>query len=135
MAEQAQAADVRVTVAYATPQGEFLQPLAVAPGTTLGQAIEASGVLAGFPEINLVTQPAGIYGKKKTLETVLREHDRIEIYRALVADPKDSRRKRAAKKEGAATSVSAGVAGSVAAATPDVSAAPGPAGADDAAAG
>jgi putative ubiquitin-RnfH superfamily antitoxin RatB of RatAB toxin-antitoxin module len=45
-----------------------------------------------------VTQPVGIYGKKKTLDTVLRERDRIEIYRPLVADPKDSRRRRAAKK-------------------------------------
>jgi putative ubiquitin-RnfH superfamily antitoxin RatB of RatAB toxin-antitoxin module len=74
----------------------------VAPGTTIGQAVEASGVLACFPEINLVTQPVGIYGKKKTLETVLRERDRIEIYRPLVADPKDSRRRRAAKKEAGA---------------------------------
>jgi putative ubiquitin-RnfH superfamily antitoxin RatB of RatAB toxin-antitoxin module len=49
-----------------------------------------------------VTQPVGIYGKKKTLDTVLRERDRIEIYRPLVADPKDSRRKRAAKKTGPA---------------------------------
>jgi putative ubiquitin-RnfH superfamily antitoxin RatB of RatAB toxin-antitoxin module len=56
-------------------------------------------VLASFPEINLVTQPVGIYGKKKTLDTQLAERDRIEIYRPLLADPKDSRRKRAAKKQ------------------------------------
>jgi putative ubiquitin-RnfH superfamily antitoxin RatB of RatAB toxin-antitoxin module len=93
------AEDVQVWVAYATPLEEFLHPMRVAPGTTIGQAIEGSGVLARFPEINLVTQPVGIYGKKKTLETVLRERDRVEIYRPLVADPKDSRRKRAAKKE------------------------------------
>jgi putative ubiquitin-RnfH superfamily antitoxin RatB of RatAB toxin-antitoxin module len=48
-----------------------------------------------------VTQPVGIYGKKKTLETELRALDRVEIYRPLVADPKDSRRKRAAKKQSA----------------------------------
>lgn len=92
---------VDVVVAYATPQQEFLQPMQVAPGTTIGQAIEGSGVLARFPEINLVTQPVGIYGKKKTLDTALRARDRIEIYRPLVADPKDSRRKRAAKKAAA----------------------------------
>jgi len=86
---------------YATPQQEFIQPMQVLPGTTIGQAIEGSGVLARFPEINLVTQSVGIYGKKKTLDTALRERDRIEIYRALVADPKDSRRKRAAKKAAA----------------------------------
>ena len=89
---------LQVWVSYATAQDEFIHPMHVAPGTTIGQAIEGSGVLARFPEINLVTQPVGIYGKKKTLETVLRERDRIEIYRPLVADPKDSRRKRAAKK-------------------------------------
>ncbi|MFC5478828.1 RnfH family protein [Massilia suwonensis] len=91
-----------VVICYARPQQEFLQPLQVAPGTTIGQAIEASGVLAAFPEINLVTQPVGIFAKKKTLETVLRANDRIEIYRPLIADPKDSRRKRAAKKEAVA---------------------------------
>jgi putative ubiquitin-RnfH superfamily antitoxin RatB of RatAB toxin-antitoxin module len=91
-----------VVVCYATPWQEFLRPLEVAPGTTIGQAIEASGVLAAFPEINLVTQPVGIFAKKKTLDTVLREHDRVEIYRPLVADPKESRRKRAAKKDAAA---------------------------------
>jgi putative ubiquitin-RnfH superfamily antitoxin RatB of RatAB toxin-antitoxin module len=91
--------EVQVWVSYAKPGEEFIHPMRVAPGTTIGQAIESSGVLARFPEINLVTQPVGIYGKKKTLETVLRERDRVEIYRPLVADPKDSRRKRAAKKE------------------------------------
>ena len=93
---------IGVVVCYATPTREFLRALDVAPGTTIGQAIEASGVLAAFPDINLVTQPVGIYAKKKTLDTVLRERDRIEIYRPLVADPKDSRRKRAAKKDAAA---------------------------------
>jgi len=102
MAEQAQGAEeLQVYVVYATPQQQFIRPMRVAPGTTIGQAIEGSGVLASFPDINLVTQPVGIYGKKKTLDTALRERDRIEIYRALVADPKDSRRKRAAKKAGA----------------------------------
>ena len=98
MAEEA----VQVYVIYAKPSEEFIHPMQVAPGTTIGQAIEQSGVLQRFPEISLVTQPVGIYGKKKTLDTVLRERDRIEIYRPLVADPKDSRRKRAAKKQAAA---------------------------------
>jgi putative ubiquitin-RnfH superfamily antitoxin RatB of RatAB toxin-antitoxin module len=93
-------AELRVYVAYATPQREFIRPLRVGPGTTIGHAIEASGVLDSFPEINLVTQPVGIYSKKKTLETELRDGDRVEIYRPLIADPKESRRKRAAKKQG-----------------------------------
>ena len=94
---------VHVAVCYATPSQEFLHELTVEQGTTIGAAIEASGVLAAFPDINLVTQPVGIFAKKKTLDTVLRERDRIEIYRPLVADPKDSRRKRAAKKEAVAS--------------------------------
>jgi putative ubiquitin-RnfH superfamily antitoxin RatB of RatAB toxin-antitoxin module len=98
----AEVGELQVYVTYALPQSEFIRPLRVAPGTTVGQAIEQSGVLATFPDINLVTQPVGIYGKKKTLETALRDRDRVEIYRPLVADPKDSRRKRAAKKQASA---------------------------------
>jgi hypothetical protein len=93
---------VDVVVCYAKAGEEFLRPMRVAPGTTIGQAIEMSGVLESYPEINLSTQPVGIFAKKKTLDTVLREGDRVEIYRPLVADPKDSRRKRAAKREGGA---------------------------------
>ena len=99
MASEAEA--LQVYVVYATPGDEFIHPMRVAPGATIGQAIEGSGVLSRFPEINLVTQPVGIYGKKKTLDTVLRDRDRVELYRALVADPKESRRKRAAKRQGA----------------------------------
>jgi hypothetical protein len=90
---------LQVYVCYATPSREFLHPMKVPPGTTIGDAIEQSGVLAEFPEINLELQPVGIYSKKKPLDTVLRALDRVEIYRPLVADPKDSRRRRAAKKD------------------------------------
>jgi putative ubiquitin-RnfH superfamily antitoxin RatB of RatAB toxin-antitoxin module len=90
---------LQIYVCYATPQREFIQAIKVEQGTTIAQAIEQSRVLMEFPEINLATQPVGIYAKKKTLDTVLRERDRIEIYRPLVADPKDSRRRRAAKKD------------------------------------
>ncbi|MFC5461000.1 RnfH family protein [Massilia niabensis] len=90
---------LEVVLCYATARAEFLHTMQVAPGTTIGQAIEGSGVLLAFPDINLVTQPVGIFAKKKTLDTTLRDRDRIEIYRPLVADPKDSRRRRAAKKD------------------------------------
>jgi putative ubiquitin-RnfH superfamily antitoxin RatB of RatAB toxin-antitoxin module len=92
---------VQVYVCYAVDQREWIRTMQVEPGTTIGQAIEQSGVLEAFPDINLTTAPVGIYAKKKTLETVLRERDRVEIYRPLVADPKDSRRRRAAKKDAA----------------------------------
>jgi putative ubiquitin-RnfH superfamily antitoxin RatB of RatAB toxin-antitoxin module len=96
-----------MSVCYASDKHEWLRELQVAPGTTIGEAIERSGVLEAFPDINLTTQPVGIYAKKKTLDTVLREHDRVEIYRPLVADPKESRRKRAAKKAGVSDSPAA----------------------------
>ena len=70
---------------------------AASMGTTIGQAIEISGILQDAPEINLATMPVGIYNKKKTLDTVLRARDRVEIYRPLIADPKDARRRRAKK--------------------------------------
>lgn len=92
---------MHVTLCYATPTMEILRDVQIAPGTTIGQAITASGVLAELPGFDLATSPVGIYGKKKPLDTVLREHDRIELYRPLVADPKDSRRRRAQKKDAA----------------------------------
>ena len=93
MAEQ-----IHVQVCYATDTSEYLRALTVEQGATIAQAIEQSGILAEIPGIDLATQPVGIYAKKKPLDTVLREHDRIEIYRPLVADPKETRRKRAEKK-------------------------------------
>jgi len=93
---------LEISVCYASDKFEWLHPMQVEVGTTIGQAIERSGVLEAFPDINLATQPVGIYAKKKALDTALRERDRIEIYRPLVADPKESRRRRAAKKEDAA---------------------------------
>ncbi len=89
---------IRVQVCYATPREQALRDLTVAVGATLRQAIEQSGILQGFPEIDLATNRVGIFGKVKALDTALREHDRIEIYRPLIADAKDARRRRAAKK-------------------------------------
>lgn len=89
---------LHVQVCYAAPQREVLRDLVVEQGTTIEQAIAQSGIVTDIPGIDLATQPVGLYGKKRPLDTVLRERDRIEIYRPLVADPKDSRRRRAAKK-------------------------------------
>ncbi|CDG83404.1 RnfH family protein [Janthinobacterium agaricidamnosum] len=88
---------LNIQVCYATPHSEFLRDLHVAPGTTLEQAVRLSGLLEQVAGIDLATVPVGIYGKKKTLDTVLREHDRVEVYRPLLADPKEARRRRAAK--------------------------------------
>ena len=88
---------IKVQVCYATPEMEFLRDLEVAPGTTLEQAVLLSGLAQAVPELNLDGAAVGIYGKKKTLATVMREHDRVEVYRPLLADPKETRRRRAAK--------------------------------------
>ena len=93
------AGKLRVEVCYARPDTVFLKELQVAPGATLEQAIRASGVLAHAPEIDLAGCKTGIYGKLKPLDTVLRDRDRVEIYRPLQADPKEARRRRVAKKE------------------------------------
>ena len=92
-------AEILVQVCFATPAAEVLRTVTVEEGTTIEQAVRLSGILADVPGIDLSVQPVGLYGKKKPLDTVLRERDRIEIYRPLVADPKDSRRKRAQKKQ------------------------------------
>jgi hypothetical protein len=89
---------LHVQVCYASALREFYRDLTVEQGTTIEQAIAHSGVLEDIPGIDLAVQPVGLYGKKRPLDTVLREHDRIEIYRPLVADPKESRRRRADKK-------------------------------------
>ncbi len=89
---------IKVQVCYATPSFEFLRDLELIAGTTLEQAINQSGLLQQVGGIDLATCAVGIHGKKKTLDTVLREHDRVELYRPLIADPKEARRRRASGK-------------------------------------
>jgi putative ubiquitin-RnfH superfamily antitoxin RatB of RatAB toxin-antitoxin module len=90
-----------VEVCYALPDTSFLVQLDVAAGTTIAEAIAASGVLARFPEIDLARNKLGLFGKLKPADTVLRDRDRIEIYRPLQADPMESRRRRARHKAAA----------------------------------
>lgn len=87
---------IQVEVAYATPETQVIIPLEVAQGTTLEQAIQQSGVLKQFPEIDLGVNKVGIFGKLGKLNQALREKDRVEIYRKLIADPKEVRKQRAA---------------------------------------
>ena len=86
-----------VEVAYALPDKQSLVSLEVEKGTTLEEAIEASGILDSFEQIDLTKDRVGIFSKFATLDTVLREKDRVEIYRPLIADPKKVRKERAAK--------------------------------------
>ena len=91
---------IAVEVCHIGPQVRFLRSLQVALGTTIGQALEQSGIYAVLPELAASAFKVGIYSKLKTLDTVLREHDRIEIYRPLLVDPMTARRARANKKAG-----------------------------------
>jgi putative ubiquitin-RnfH superfamily antitoxin RatB of RatAB toxin-antitoxin module len=84
---------IHVQVCYATPTSVFLRDVTLQQGATLEQAVKQSGLLQEVPEVDLATMQVGIYAKKKTLDTVLREHDRVEIYRPLIADPKNARRR------------------------------------------
>ena len=88
-----------VEVTYALPEEQMLITLDVKPGTTAEQAVKLSGVLERFTEIDLTKNKLGIFGKTTKADQVLRDKDRVEIYRPLIADPKESRRKRAEKKE------------------------------------
>lgn len=96
MAESAAA--IVVEIVYALPDRQIVQSMEVTPGTTLQQALDASGLLQRFPEISQNGLDAGIYGKRADCSTVLRAFDRIEIYRPLIADPKQARRARTRKK-------------------------------------
>jgi uncharacterized protein len=86
-----------VEVAYALADKQSLISIKVEKGATLKEAVEASGILDTFEEIDLSKDRVGIFSKFATLETVLREKDRVEIYRPLIADPKKVRKERAAK--------------------------------------
>jgi uncharacterized protein len=89
--------EILVEVAYALPQQQLILPVRVSAGTTAEQAVLASGILQKFPGIDLSQSQLGIFGKLIKSDTVLREHDRVEIYRELIADPKEVRRQRAAE--------------------------------------
>jgi len=86
-----------VEVAYALEKKQTLLELEVSEGTTLKQAVELSGIIDIYPQVDLTKDKTGIFGKIAKLDTILREKDRIEIYRPLIADPKQVRKERAAK--------------------------------------
>ncbi len=82
---------MRIEVVYALAQRQERLLLELAPGASVADAIQASGL----PQVELGC--VGIWGRPVSPETPLREQDRVEIYRPLIADPKEVRRKRAAK--------------------------------------
>lgn len=105
MAEQ-----IAVEVAYALPERQTLLSLMVSPESTVQQVIENSGILHAHPDIDLTKNKVGIWSRTVRLDERARAGDRIEIYRPLIADPKDMRRRRAekAKEEGRADKTTGG---------------------------
>ena len=88
--------EIIVEVAYALPKEQLIVPVKVSGGTTAEQAIKSSGIMAKYPEIDLAVNKIGIFGKLSKLDAPLRHLDRVEIYRSLIADPKEVRKQRAA---------------------------------------
>ena len=88
---------LNIEVCYALADKQEIVRLRLPEGATLGQALEASGLLAKYPEIDLKKNKFGIYAKLSKADAVLRDHDRVEIYRPLIADPKEVRKQRAAE--------------------------------------
>jgi putative ubiquitin-RnfH superfamily antitoxin RatB of RatAB toxin-antitoxin module len=91
--------EILVEVAYALPEEQIIISIKVPTKFNVKQAIEKSGIQKKFPCIDLSKNKVGIFGKKTTLDHLLKDRDRIEIYRPLILDPKEMRRKRAAKKK------------------------------------
>ena len=91
--------EILVEIAYAMPDEQVILSIKVPTKSDVKQAIEKSGIQIKFPSIDLSKNKVGIFGKKTTLDHVLKNRDRIEIYRPLILDPKEMRRKRAAKKK------------------------------------
>ena len=91
---------INVEVAYALPTEQLILSINVNLGTTAGDAVTQSGMLDKFPDIDLEKNKVGIFGKAVKRDAILKAGDRVEIYRPLIADPKEVRRQRA--KEGKA---------------------------------
>lgn len=88
---------IPIEVIYPLAHEQILFKAHVPSGTTIKGGIIASGILRRYPELILDTVDVGIFGKLATLDTALKERDRIEIYRPLIADPKEVRKQRAAE--------------------------------------
>ncbi len=88
---------IAVEVAYAKPEEQVIVTVNVPKGTTLGQAVELSGLIQRFPGISQSTLKLGVFGAVCPLEQGVKAGDRVEVYRPLICDPKEARRKRASK--------------------------------------
>ncbi len=90
-------ANIVVEVVYALPEKQYLQRVTLEEGATVEEAIRASGLLALRSDIDLAKNKVGIYSRPVKLADNVKDGDRVEIYRPLIADPKELRRQRAEK--------------------------------------
>lgn len=90
-------AQIHVEVVYALKARQKVVQVNLSEGATVRDAIERSGLLQEFPEIDLSSNKLGIWNKLSKVDATLRDKDRVEIYRPLIADPKEVRRQRAAE--------------------------------------
>ncbi|EKO3558607.1 RnfH family protein [Vibrio metschnikovii] len=95
---------IHVEVVYALPHEQRVMTLVVNRHMTVEEIIQTSGILSLYPEIDLSKNKVGVFSRNVKLDATVRDHDRIEIYRPLLADPKDIRRKRAEQAKLASSS-------------------------------
>ena len=89
---------LRVQVVYALAHARDIAELALDPGASAQQAVEASGIPARHPELDPKGLQLGIFGKRIRSDRPLRNGDRVEILRPLQTDPKEARRRRARRR-------------------------------------
>lgn len=90
---------LEIEIAYGLPDRQYLRAMQVPEGTTARQAVLQSSLDQEIPNLDLAAAPLGIFGKRVKDDTVLRARDRIEIYRPLLIDPKEARRRRVQNQE------------------------------------
>lgn len=90
---------IDIEITYALPDHQILRKLKVPDSTTVAHAIQLSGIIDQFPDIDLSRHQLGIFSQLVQGDTILQSHDRIEIYRPLIIDPKEARRHRAKSRE------------------------------------
>ncbi|MDW6016327.1 RnfH family protein [Vibrio plantisponsor] len=95
---------IHVDVVYALPNEQRVLNLVVNKDMTVEEIIQTSGILSMYPEIDLKVNKVGVFSRNVKLDSTVRDRDRIEIYRPLLADPKEIRRKRVEQQRAQAAS-------------------------------
>lgn len=90
---------LRIQVCWATPGQQLIKELELPAPVTVEQAVQASGILEELPDITLADNEVGVFSERRRLGDLLRDGDRVEIYRPMQVDPKEARRRRAELKD------------------------------------